>query len=204
MVVQSRYLLWQRGLIFVFSVSHFSAEWQVATRQDSFSWRDHRQSERTGGLPAQTKTCHCVSNKNALKLSLKLGWASLQKSWGSADMLQGQIHPSSVHHMPNYGGGLSFMAWSRVSAAIADREGSGCGSPITGAWKDPTCHISITMNPDFNSDFCLGWLNARLLSPYASTHFLLESTKQPFHSLQMDTNGRMVTVYIYKHISCIQ
>lgn len=74
------------------------------------------------------------------------------------------------------------MAWCWVSAAPAGEHDSDRSSPITGASKDPTCHISITMNPDFNSDFCLGWLNARLLSPYASIHFLLEATKQPFHS----------------------
>lgn len=67
---------------------------------------------------------------------------------------------------------------------------------------DPTCHISITMNPDFNPDFCLGPLNTRLLSPYASIHFLLEATKQPFHSLQIDTNGGAASVYSQKHISC--
>lgn len=54
------------------------------------------------------------------------------------------------------------------------------------------------MNPDFNSDFCLGRLNTRLLSPYASIHFVLEATKQPFHSLQMDTNGRAASVYTQK------
>lgn len=56
--------------------------------------------------------------------------------------------------------------------------------PITSASKDPACHISITMNPDFNPDFCLGWLNTRLWSPCASIHFLLEATKQSFQFLQ--------------------
>lgn len=86
-----------------------------------------------------------------------------------------------------------------VSAAHAGGDDSDRSSPITGASKDPTCHISITMNPDFNSDFCLGELNAGLLSPYASIHFLLEATKQPFHSLQMGTNRGAASVYPRKN-----
>lgn len=86
--------------------------------------------------------------------------------------------------------------WSWVSAAPTERGDSDwSSSPITGASKDPTCYISITMKPDFNSDFCLGCLNTGLLSPYASIHFLLEATKQPFHALQIDTNGGAACVY---------
>ena len=83
---------------------------------------------------------------------------------------------------------------SAVQCRQTEREEWDYGSPITGAWKDPTCHISITMNPDLNSDLCLGRLNAWLLSPYASIHFLLEATKAPLSLvlLQMDNQWRGV------------
>lgn len=54
---------------------------------------------------------------------------------------------------------------NQVSAATSEKEDSDRSGPITGSSKALTCHISITIKPDFNSDFCLGCVNTRRLPP---------------------------------------
>lgn len=93
----------------------------------------------------------------------------------------------------------------RAGYQLLQQEGPDWNGPITGTSKDPTCHISITMNPDFNSDFCLGWLKARLLSPYASSlRFLLETSVETFQSLQILRKWVAASVYSQRRISWTQ
>lgn len=90
-----------------------------------------------------------------------------------------------------------------VSAAPADGQDSDWSSPITGASKDPTCHISITMNPDFNSDFCLGCLNALAVVTLCQHSFScwrpLSSLFTPYKWTPMQ---ELPVFTLKKHISC--